>query len=79
MTQVTHHHTRAGVYDHTWTSTVFPDGIEVKVEWHPPVSLTWDQVNDPEILACRFGFMHVTGFVTMVQKLAELFTARNAQ
>lgn len=79
MTHVTHHHTTTGVHDHNWTTTVYPDGVAVKVEWYPEVRLTWEQLEWPEFLACQFGFMHVTGFVILVERLAELFQARNAR
>ena len=77
MTQLIRHHSSTGVHDHTWEARVYPDGVAVKVEWFPEVNLTWEQILVPELLAARFGFMHVTGFVILVETLAELFHSRS--
>lgn len=71
--QLVYHHSPNQVYDHRWTVELFPDGVQVQVQYFPVVMLTWEQLTHPEILIERFGFMHVTGFSILVERLAQVF------
>lgn len=78
MTKTVYTHTAQSLYDHDWTIEVFDEGVAIYIRHYcVPVRRSWEQINDPRILVEVFGFMHVTGFVILAQKLDELFQARN--